>query len=718
MSNREIHLVPHTHWDREWYLTVEEFRPRLVTTLDAVLDALDADPGWTHFHLDGQTTVIDDYLAERPERIDDIRRHVVSGRLSCGPWVSLVDEFLVSGESIIRNLEDGAHRAEALGGYGTGGLEPEIAVAYLPDQFGHIGQMPQILRRAGFLRAVLWRGVPDRVSGSGFLWTAPDGSSIEVRYLPFGYGQGARMPAETPAFVERLETEVARLGPFLAEGEPALLMIGDDHETPHAHLPELVAAAQAAGIDASIRSLAWHLDSWMPPLVEVEGELRSAARANLLPNTYSVRALQKTERARAESALERYAEPLAALVPGVEWPAAELRDAWALLHLNGAHDSVCGCSTDEVAAAVDGRTRAATDIARGIVDRSMAALGASVKAGGLLFFNPSPFEREGIPGLGWKVVDEPIAPAQPLELRIVRDRIVPATGGEDLSFTFEDQADVGDLYTFCPGGDPVEPTEMIVDGLVVRVVFGTCEIAVRAWARPDEDIVRIVVAIDNRAPAHRLRAVVDIGESADQVVAGAPFELVRRHAEGEGGVSEPPPTTWPARGIAAAGRTAVLSEGVFEYELLDGRALAVSLIRCVGTISRDSLPTRSIIAGPDVPTPGAQLLGAQTTGFGLMADDSRGTDALSMVRAWDRYALKCRGVRGAGGGALPEVGSLLDLDVPALSSIRRRGDDLVTTVWNPTGAMVPARVGRRDVSLPPYGIETVVTSRSDRRSPR
>ena len=369
-----VHIVPHTHWDREWYLSFERFREKLVVTMDTVLELLRSDPGWTHFHLDGQTAMIDDYLSVRPEREVEIAAHVRAGRLSCGPWVTLVDEFLVSGESIVRNLEDGLQRAEALGA--------PTMLGYLPDQFGHIGQMPQLLRAAGIRRAVTWRGVPAEVDSTSFTWAAPDGSEVEVCYLPFGYGQGGHPPADPSRFRDRVVSELHRLEPFLSAGAPALLTIGDDHEAPLLNLPELVAHASSGDLEILIGSLGDFVERSEPGAVSVTGELRSAARANLLPNTYSARITQKMARGRAESILERYAEPLAALVPGYSWPGEQLSAAWMQLHLNGAHDSVCGCSTDEVAEAVDERTLTAARIGAEVRDGAFARLCRSLAAAG------------------------------------------------------------------------------------------------------------------------------------------------------------------------------------------------------------------------------------------------------------------------------------------------------------------------------------------------
>src|ERR1700692_1982399 len=159
-SARKVSIVPHTHWDREWYEPFQTFRLRLVHLIDGLLDLLESDPSYERFLLDGQMAVGDDYLEVRPENEGRIRALAAAGRLSMGPWYILMDEFLVSGETIIRDLQSGLER-----GAGFGGV-PEIG--YLPDMFGHIGQMPQILALAGFEHAVVWRGVPSVIDKSGF----------------------------------------------------------------------------------------------------------------------------------------------------------------------------------------------------------------------------------------------------------------------------------------------------------------------------------------------------------------------------------------------------------------------------------------------------------------------------------------------------------------------------------------------------------------------
>ncbi len=150
---RTLHLVSHTHWDREWYQTFQQFRLRLVRLVDHLLEILASDPDYAHFMLDGQMIVLEDYLQVRPEREAELRAHVQSGRVGVGPWYILPDEFLVSPEATLRNLLEGDRVARRFG--------PKMMVGYEPDAFGHIGQLPQILRGFGIETAVVWRGLMD-----------------------------------------------------------------------------------------------------------------------------------------------------------------------------------------------------------------------------------------------------------------------------------------------------------------------------------------------------------------------------------------------------------------------------------------------------------------------------------------------------------------------------------------------------------------------------
>jgi mannosylglycerate hydrolase len=383
-----VFLVPHTHWDREWYRPFQSFRISLVDVVDEVLDLLESDERM-RFTLDGQLATVDDYLAIRPEGAERIRRLVQKGRLAIGPWQTLVDEFLVSGETIVRNLERGLARAAELGG--------AMRVGYLPDSFGHIAQMPQILRRAGIERAVVWRGVPSAIDAHAFVWEAPDGSAVLAEYLPDGYGNAAYVFNVADADLSPLVEREAR---WFGD-DPVLGMVGTDHMPPVRDLPACIPS------DADLGTLDEYL-ARAPKRQTAEpwrGELRSAARANLLPNVVSARIDIKAACARAERALERYAEPLQALY-GDDWPAAFLDEAWERVLQNAAHDSICGCSADEVSAQVLVRYAEAEQIATTLADRAVARLAARAPIGTFVVVNPSPWPRDDLVELDVVVPDE------------------------------------------------------------------------------------------------------------------------------------------------------------------------------------------------------------------------------------------------------------------------------------------------------------------------
>jgi alpha-mannosidase len=386
---KRIAIVPHTHWDREWYSPFETFRLRLVETVDALLDLLESDPGYSNFLLDGQMAAVDDYLAIRPENRTRIINLSHAGRLAMGPWYTLMDEFLVSPETIIRNLEIGQMRAKEFDG--------AMAVGYLPDMFGHIAQMPQILSLFGFSHAVVWRGVPSTITQTGFIWEAPNGSQVRAEYLPVGYGNGARLPLQSSALIERVKNHIGEIGQMVM-GD-LLYMNGSDHLAPDKHLSALVKAANSeqSELDFFITSLSGYLDNAPKATQRHCGELRSGYRSNLLMGVTSNHVDVRHAQARSERALERRAEPYAALFQHPsQWPGEFLSRAWLKIVQNAAHDSVCACSVDAVVEEVLVRYGEAEQIGDGLGDRALSSLGASLKTKGAYVINPSAHPRRGV----------------------------------------------------------------------------------------------------------------------------------------------------------------------------------------------------------------------------------------------------------------------------------------------------------------------------------
>jgi hypothetical protein len=411
---REVHIVPHTHWDREWYKPWPVFRMQLVELLDGLLPQLEADPSYAHFQLDGQLAVVDDYLEIRPREAERLAALNRSGRISMGPWYTLPDEFLVSGETLVRDLRMGMARAQDFGG--------SMRIGYLPDMFGHVAQMPQVLAGFGFTDAVVWRGVPLAIDAPAFWWVAPDGTRVRAEYLCDGYSNGARLPDDGAGLIEQLDDFCAAQGP--RAGDPVLWMNGTDHLLPQPHLGRVVAEANEkdAGYRFTVCSLADHLaHAPTDGLPTWHGELRSGARTNLLMGVASCRVDVKQAAARAERWLERVAEPLATCwLPAADHPRAFLDVAWRDVVRNAAHDSICGCSADEVNRAVLHRYDEATRIAEAIVERvRVRALAGSGQPAVVL--NPTAHARAA---LATAVVEGDVAPPHTQQLSVRPARLV------------------------------------------------------------------------------------------------------------------------------------------------------------------------------------------------------------------------------------------------------------------------------------------------------
>jgi alpha-mannosidase len=389
-----VAIVPHTHWDREWYSPFQTFRLRLVKLLDGLLPLLEQDLSYSRFLLDGQTAVLDDYLEVRPEGAAALRRLATSGRLAVGPWMILMDEFMVSGETMVRDLQLGMARATELGG--------AMPVGYLPDMFGHVAQMPQLLRLAGLEHAVVWRGVPSAITQTAFWWEAPDGSRVRAEYLYGSYSNGRDLPDDAKQLVARAHGYELELGDARLPGGGMLLMNGTDHQAPQPWLGRVVAEANDIQDDYRfvVTSLPEYLaDQPTDGLTTWTGELRSGARANVLMGVASNRVDVHQVCAAAERALERRAEPLSAvLLPPAEYPAALLDLAWRNLVLNAAHDSSCACSADEVVEAVVVRYQEARHIGDGLVREALHALAAQVDvpAASTIVVNPTAVDRGGL----------------------------------------------------------------------------------------------------------------------------------------------------------------------------------------------------------------------------------------------------------------------------------------------------------------------------------
>jgi len=336
---------------------VGRFRQRLVALIDALLDDQgDVGP----FLLDGQAIALEDYLAVRPERRDEIAARLRDGSLEAGPWYVLADELIPTGESLVRNLLAGRDVLRSLGA-----TSPHVL--YSPDAFGHPAMLPAIA--AGFAMPViiLWRGYggAQHPRGDAARWRAPDGSSAIIYHLtPSGYELGASLPSGEVESRARWSELRELLAPRAMLGV-ALLPNGADHHARQSDRAGAVRALASAArpddvrltsLDAFARALASAAERTTLP--EVTGELRdSYGYTWALQGTFATRSALKRRAARAERALVRHTEPWAALAErgGSAARSPLVRATWRALLQCQPHDTICGCSVDAVARAMSAR---------------------------------------------------------------------------------------------------------------------------------------------------------------------------------------------------------------------------------------------------------------------------------------------------------------------------------------------------------------------------
>ncbi|MGD1994093.1 MAG: glycoside hydrolase family 38 C-terminal domain-containing protein [Anaerolineae bacterium] len=396
-----LHIVSHTHWDREWYRTYQQFRFRLVALVDTLLEILEQEPDYRFLTLDGQAIILEDVVDLRPDLAAPLHHHIRAGRILIGPWYVLPDEFLVSPEALVRNLLLGEQACRQWGA--------RMDIGYVPDPFGHISQLPQLLRGFGIDTACFSRGAG--AAPTEFRWAAPDGTEVLVCFLRDHYDNVAHLPREPERMTQALADARDSLAPHAASSH-LLMMQGTDHLVPRPDLPGLLAQADDRLPDRVVHStlpnyVAAVRDelgrSGLAALPQRSGELRDPSRRHLLPGVLSARMGIKQRNHACQTLLERWAEPFAALAnlvgpraqPSL---AAGTRRAWRYLLENHPHDSICGCSVDQVHREMETRFDWCEQLGQEVTRAAVRSLTAEIDTGdsglpALAVFNPGSAPR-------------------------------------------------------------------------------------------------------------------------------------------------------------------------------------------------------------------------------------------------------------------------------------------------------------------------------------
>ncbi len=424
---KKAFVIAHSHWDREWYLPFEVHRMKLVELIDTCMELFEKDPEFKSFHLDGQTIVVEDYLAVRPQNREKLLKYIKEGRFLIGPWYMLQDEFLTGSEANVRNLLVGMEQAEEYGGL--------CKIGYFPDSFGNAGQMPQILKQAGMDAIAFGRGVKpvgfNNQIGEGnyesmyseMMWESPDGSSLLGILFANWYCNGMEIPTDEEVAKKFWDRGLSAVGRF-ASTPNYLFMNGCDHQPVQTDLSKALETARklypdVEFIHGSFPEYVEQLKKDIPEnLSTIKGELinQDTNGWDTLLNTASSRIYLKQMNRKGESALDRIAEPLCmmASLSGREYPHDLLAYSWKTLMQNHPHDSICGCSVDEVHQDMVNRFKRSLEVANKISEEAIEYIGENAdcscfantegKVHPFIVCNPAGWSRTGVVTLDIDVV--------------------------------------------------------------------------------------------------------------------------------------------------------------------------------------------------------------------------------------------------------------------------------------------------------------------------
>ena len=400
------HIVSHSHWDREWYFPFDRFRAMLVDMVEDLIELFERNREFRSYTLDGQMAAVMDYLEVRPDRREKIRELVEKKKLFIGPWYILNDEFLASGESQVRNLLLGFRMGKTLGGV--------MKIGYIPDQFSHIAQMPQILRGFGMDTAMIYRGFGGEPGQepSEYWWVAPDGSTVLLHHLPKdGYSAGYFGTDDQHVIVQKFERLKQELD-ARATTSQRLFFNGGDHHWPDENV---TTAVRVLNKNYHARVLHSNFPDYVSALKKEVGKGRSLTRLegetrfgyrhafSVLGGVFSSRIYLKQMNADCQVLLERVLEPLNVLgiAEGMRTSTPQIEQAWKYVIQNQDHDALCGTSTDEVHREMVVRYEKAKQIGAHVSMECLAHLlpydEREMKDDRyLILYNPSPVARSGV----------------------------------------------------------------------------------------------------------------------------------------------------------------------------------------------------------------------------------------------------------------------------------------------------------------------------------
>ncbi|HAI3783499.1 alpha-mannosidase [Escherichia coli] len=678
-----VHITPHMHWDREWYFTTEESRILLVNNMEEILCRLEQDNEYKYYVLDGQTAILEDYFAVKPENKDRVKKQVEAGKLIIGPWYTQTDTTIVSAESIVRNLMYGMRDCLAFG-------EP-MKIGYLPDSFGMSGQLPHIYNGFGITRTMFWRGCSERhgTDKTEFLWQSSDGSEVTAQVLPLGYAIGKYLPADENGLRKRLDSYFDVLEKASVTKE-ILLPNGHDQMPLQQNIFEVMEKLreiypQRKFVMSRFEEVFEQIEAQRESLATLKGEFIDGKYMRVHRTIGSTRMDIKVAHARIENKivnlLRFYMRKIADNMPQSDadklvlfnlmpWPREEVINTTVRLRASQFN------LRDDRGQPVPYFIRHAREIDPGLIDRQIVHYG-----------NYDPFMEfdiqinQIVPSMGYRTLyieaNQPgnvIAAKSDAEgilenafwqIALNEDgtlQLVDKDSGVryDRVLQIEESSDDGDEYDYSPAKE-----EWVMTSATAKP---QCEITHEAWQsraviRYDMAVplnlsersvrqstgrvgVEMVVTLshnsrridvdinlDNQADDHRLRVLIPTPFNTDSVLADTQFGSLTRPVNDSAmnnwqqeGWKEAPVPVWNMLNYVALqeGRNgmAVFSEGLREFEVIgeEKKTFAITLLRGVGLLGKEDLLLRpGRPSGIKMPVPDSQLRGLLSCRLSLLS---------------------------------------------------------------------------------------------------
>lgn len=390
---REIKILMHTHWDREWYFTKDETQVLLRNHMFQVIEFLEQNEDIVYI-LDGQSVMLDDFIEFAPKWKNRIENLVRRGALRVGPWYTQTDLLLVHGESIIRNLYYGMKKALEYGNV--------MKVGYAPDTFGHSSQMPQIYKQFGIESSFFWRGFSElKAEKSDFIWKGIDGSTIFGINLATGY-QGAKyLESDVDELKARMDKILKVLDNYSASSQ-RLIMNGHDQMPIQKNIHEIMKKLKTLypNDEVKITTFEEYVEGIRNKNLEiVEGELVHSKHSRIHRTINSTRMDIKLLNTELEYKIYNILEPLAIMGKElkIDYPYEVLEKCLKILFGTHAHDSIGGCNSDLVNRDIKQRLLEVKEIIDTQIElymRLISLAGKNIDENVITVYNFLPYRRE------------------------------------------------------------------------------------------------------------------------------------------------------------------------------------------------------------------------------------------------------------------------------------------------------------------------------------